>query len=295
MRSAGLVLGSIAVGWVTARIIVMVSAPVLEAPVLRRENYRNATLATARGIVILLTVLATESIRVLYAAFGFGSRDVSELRSAVFLGVMVYGFLGLVDDCLAVGADRGFRGHIGALLHGRVTSGMLKMIGGGAVAMLIVASPGFPSGRNIIVDGVLIAACANAGNLFDRAPARTIKIATLGFVPVWIALGAAAGPVAIVIGAGLGLIPEERNERAMLGDTGANPLGAVIGIGLVFGASATGRLIACGIALAINLAAERWSYSEIIENNAALRTLDGIGQSPQRRQWARRRAEARKG
>ena len=160
--------------------------------------------------------------------------------------------------------------------------------------MLIVASPGFPSGRNILVDGVLIAACANAGNLFDRAPARTIKVATLGFIPVVIVLGAAAGPIGIVIGAGLALIPEERSERAMLGDTGANPLGAVIGIGLVFGASSTWRLIACGIALAINLASERWSYSDIIENNSMLRTLDGIGQSPQRKEWARQRAEARR-
>lgn len=101
-------------------------------------------------------------------------------------------------------------------------------------------------------------------------------------------LGVAAGPIAIVIGAAIAMLPEEGSERAMLGDTGANPLGAVIGIGIVFGASSTGRLVACLIAVAINLAAERWSFSEIIESSAVLRFLDGIGQSPQRRAWARR-------
>lgn len=287
MKGVLIVAGSLLVGLLLARLMINVCRPVLEAPMLKRTNYRDRQIYTARGLVILLVTLGVESIRVAFASLGIGSKDVSELRSAVVLAVVVYGLLGLIDDCLAVGVDRGFRGHIAALMHGRLTSGMLKMIGGGAVAMLIVASPGFPAGRSIIVDGVLIAACANAGNLFDRTvPHDQGRVARFRG-----GCGDARScrwPDCDCDRCGGRDAPRGGSERAMLGDTGANPLGAVIGIGIVFGASSTGRLVACLIAVAINLAAERWSFSEIIESSAVLRFLDGIGQSPQRRAWARR-------
>lgn len=209
------------------------------------------------------------------------------LRGVVLIAVLGYGLLGLIDDCLAVGEDRGFRGHLRAFREGRLTSGMLKLLGGGAIAILLVSLPSFPRGRTLLLDGALVALCANVGNVFDRAPARTIKVGVLGFIPVVLVLQGAAGPIAVVIGAALAMIPEERSEKAMLGDTGANPIGAAIGIGLVFGASTTVRILALVVVVVINLAAERWSFSSVIERNGLLRALDGVGQSPTRQRWAR--------
>ena len=60
----------------------------------------------------------------------------------MLFAVFGFGFLGLIDDLAAVGEDRGFKGHLGALREGRVTTGLLKLVGGAAVAVVLVATPG---------------------------------------------------------------------------------------------------------------------------------------------------------
>src|SRR4029078_8164624 len=84
---------------------------------------------------------------------------------------------------------------------------------------------------------VLIALAANLGNLLDRAPGRTIKAAAIAYVPLAFVLGEGAGGVAIaaVMGAAFGLFPDDARERLMLGDAGANVIGAVLGLGVVLG------------------------------------------------------------
>ena len=155
----------------------------------------------------------------------------------MLFAVFGFGFLGLVDDLTAVGSDRGFKGHLGALREGRVTTGMLKLVGGGAVAVVLVATPGFKSGRTLIVDAMLIALAANLGNLLDRAPGRTIKFGLVAYVPIAIAIGTAPIGVAVapVMGAAFGLLGDDLHERLMLGDTGANVIGAVLGLAVVLG------------------------------------------------------------
>ena len=80
---------------------------------------------------------------------------------------------------------------------------------------------------------MLIALAANLGNLLDRAPGRTIKFGLVAYVPIAIVLGTAPIGVAIapVMGAALGLLGDDLRERLMLGDTGANVIGAVLGLG----------------------------------------------------------------
>ncbi len=103
-------------------------------------------------------------------AIGVGSETGLTLaRSEMLFAVFGFAFLGMIDDLAAVGEDRGFKGHLRALRHGRVTTGLLKLVGGAAVAVVLVATPGFKSGRTLIVDAMLIALAANLGNLLDRA------------------------------------------------------------------------------------------------------------------------------
>ena len=93
--------------------------------------------------------------------------------------------------------------------------------------------PGFKSGRTLIVDAVLIALAANLGNLLDRAPGRTIKFGLSPTCPIAIVIGTAPIGIAIapVMGAAFGLLGDDLHERLMLGDTGANVIGAVLGLG----------------------------------------------------------------
>ena len=133
-----------------------------------------------------------------------------------------------------------------------------------------------------MVDGVLttglVAGTANLLNLLDLRPGRAAKAgalaaaATLG--------GPAGGLVAGPLGATLAVLPADLGERVMLGDAGANPLGALLGLRLaaVDGRGARAALLAAVVAL--NLASERVSFTEVIEASPGLRELDRLGRRP---------------
>ena len=129
---------------------------------------------------------------------------------------------GAYDDLAGSGDRRGFRGHIGALRQGEVTTGAVKLGGIGLTGVVSAALAG-GSPADVILNAGLVAGGANLLNLFDLRPGRAIKVAAASG-----ALLGAAGQdsVAAPLGAGLALLPEDLGERAMLGDAGANALGA---------------------------------------------------------------------
>lgn len=267
-------------GLVAALLLERAAAPVLEAPALRRTNYRGHTLATAGGLVIVLAVLVVEAARTALAEFGFGEElSDSLLRSTVLFACFAFALLGLVDDLLGTEADRGFRGHLGALAQGRLTTGSMKLFGGGVVAIVLTAAPGDVSGRRLLADAALVALAANLGNLLDRAPGRTLKVGLLIYVPVAIAAGTTPVGLALapVVGAAAGLLPADLGERLMLGDTGANLLGAVLGLAVVLETGRPVRTVVLVALVVLNLAAERVSFTDVIDRTAGLRHLDRWG------------------
>ncbi len=267
-------------GVLAALLLERASAPVLSAPALRRTNYRGHELATSGGLVIVLAVLVVEAVRTALAEFGLGEelRD-SLLRSVVLFACFAFAFLGLIDDLLGTEDDRGFRGHLQALAQGRLTTGAMKLFGGGVVAIVLAAAPGEVSGRRLLADAALVALAANLGNLLDRAPGRTIKVGLLVYLPI--ALAAGTSPVGLalapVVGAAAGLLPADLGERLMLGDTGANLLGAVLGLAVVL---ETSRPVRTGVLIALvvlNAVSERVSFSRVIDATPGLRHLDRLG------------------
>ncbi len=276
----------ILVGVVTAWFLRLAGREILEFPALERTNYRGHPLPTAGGIIIVLTVLVIEAGRAIAGAIGIGDDPgLTVSRSLVLFAVFGFGFLGFVDDLLGGGGDRGFRGHMRALVQGRLTTGFVKLFGGAGVAVVLVASPGFASGRRLITDAVLIALAANFANLLDLAPGRLIKVAWVAYLPLAIVLGTGAVGVALapVMGAALALLPDDLGERLMLGDTGANVIGAVLGLGVVLGLGSgarTGVLIAL---IVLNVLAEVVSFSRVIDRVRPLRAFDRLGQRPERR------------
>jgi UDP-N-acetylmuramyl pentapeptide phosphotransferase/UDP-N-acetylglucosamine-1-phosphate transferase len=267
-------------GAAAALLLERAASPVLGAPALERTNYRGRALATGGGLIIVLAVLVVEAVRTALAEFGVGD-ELSDnlLRSTVLFACFAFAFLGLVDDLLGSETDRGFRGHLRALAHGRITTGALKLFGGGVVAIVLTAAPGDVSGRRLLADAALVALAANLGNLLDRAPGRTIKVGLLAYVPLAIAAGTSAIGLALapVVGAASGLLPADLRERLMLGDTGANLLGAVLGLGVVLEASRPVRTGVLLVLVGLNLVAERVSFSKVIDATPGLRHLDRLG------------------
>lgn len=258
--------------------------PMFAAPVLQRRNHRDVDVPVAAGVVLVAAVIAVEAV----LAVAEVARDElvvgSASRTLTLLLVLGFGLLGAFDDIAAHGDDRGFRGHLGAMAEGRLSTGGLKLLVGGLLAIVVVARSGAGSLVDLALGAALVALAANLGNLFDRAPGRTTKVSLLlGLVLVVLTPAVErellVGAV-IVLGAGAGLLAPDLREQLMLGDAGANVLGAAVGLGVVLTVGAVGEALVVAVLFALNVASERVSFSKVIASVAPLRALDLLGRRP---------------
>lgn len=242
-------------------------------PVLDRENLRGRHLPTAVGLCLVVAVIAVEGARSVVDPGTTGARLL------VLLAVVAFGFLGFLDDLIGDGGDRGLKGHVRAALRGRLTTGFVKLAGGAAIGLAIAAASYQGGVARTLVDGALIALAANIANLFDRAPGRTLKWALLVYAPLAIVAGADAPGTAVapVAGAAAALLHGDLRERFMLGDTGANALGAGLGTAAVLMLGPGARTIVAAALLALTLLSEVVSFSRIIQAVPPLRLLDRAG------------------
>ena len=228
-------------GLAAAVVLERTTREIFEQPVLARENYRGARLSTASGLLIVIAVIAVEGIRTIIELLGASDGATARYRLVVLATVVAFGALGFIDDALGDNNEKGLKGHVTAALHGRVTTGFIKLGGGASVALVVAGAALGGDGWRIVIDAALIALAANMGNLFDRAPGRTIKVGLIAYVPLLVVAGTSATglALAVVIGAAIGLLPADLGERSMLGDTGANALGAALGVAAVLTLSPT--------------------------------------------------------
>jgi UDP-GlcNAc:undecaprenyl-phosphate GlcNAc-1-phosphate transferase len=248
-----------------------------------RENYRGALLAFPLGAVLATAAL----VALAPLAFLDDRADLDLLEPGLrqwlpyLLGIA---FLGFLDDALgrgeAVTTPRGWRGHWAALRAGSLSTGAIKAVGALALAAYVVSGRGLEDWR-YLADVALLVLATNLFNLLDLRPGRAEKgLALLGaglclgawtFGPLEL-LGIFVGPV--LIGAWLTL-----GERAMLGDTGSNLIGAVAGIWLLTTLGPDGRLVALGVVLALTIYGELRSISQTIDSVPPLRWLDSLGRA----------------
>ena len=206
---------------------------------------------------------------------------------AAALAAVSAGALGGVDDLTEREGDRhvkGLRGHLTALRQGQVTTGALKIVGIGTGALL--SSLALPAGRQASASGralhhltgaALIAGSANLLNLFDLRPGRALKVAAgLGSV-IALAGGPGAPVAATAAGAAAAGLRDDLTERTMLGDTGANALGATLGAALAAHPSRTLRASALVVVVGLTLLSEKVSFSRVIEGAPVLDAVDQWG------------------
>lgn len=208
------------------------------------------------------------------------------------LATTAAGLLGGVDDLAGDSSSKGLRGHLGALRHGRLTTGSAKVLGlavsGLAAAALVDrrsrrAAGGHlstcgPGAVGTLLGGAVIAGSANLVNLLDLRPGRALKASQLASVALLVRPsrpGAAAAGAAL--GAAAALLGPDLREEAMLGDTGANAAGALLGAAFVERSGTRGRFVALAVLTALTLASERVSFTQVIESTPGLRELDALG------------------
>lgn len=263
-----------AVGWSMLR-------DTFAAPLFLRTNVRGAQVPVAVGVLLPIVLVAAAAVLVLADTAGWLELGETALRTTV-LGAAGFGLLGLLDDLGGDGSSRGFGGHLRALAERRLTTGAVKLFGGGAVALLVASAASDERPARLLADAALIALAANLANLLDRAPGRVAKAALLAAVPIGSVAGLddrLAGSVVVLAATAVLLRPDLR-EQLMLGDTGANVLGATLGLAVVLTAAPSTRSIVLAVVLVLNLASERISFSRVIDRTPPLRALDRLGRLP---------------
>ena len=276
---------ALVVGFLAGRLAWMTLHRTFDQDLFQRANVRGVMVPTACGLIVVVAALVVEGARVLAGGLGLGSRITeSGPRLGVLMVALAMGVAGLLDDIAGSGHARGFRGHVGEMVRGRLTTGGVKLVTGVAVAFVAVAAARPDASRSIGQlwgDAALVALAANLGNLLDRAPGRAGKAGLAVFLVLMIATLAdpALSGVAVVVGASAALLHDDIKERAMLGDTGANVLGGVLGLGVVIACSPGVRLVTLVVVLALNLVSEVVSFSRVIDAVPPLRYLDRAGRA----------------
>jgi UDP-GlcNAc:undecaprenyl-phosphate GlcNAc-1-phosphate transferase len=147
-----------------------------------------------------------------------------------FLAVVIsLTLLGIIDDLLGDGTVKGLKGHIIAIIRGDLSTGGIKLIIATAVGTLISffyhANPAY-----WFLYTLLFLLFINFINLLDLRPGRAIKTFLILMFPllllgrfeyIWIFIPLMASIPFYLKG--------EMKEQYMLGDTGANLMGGILG------------------------------------------------------------------
>ncbi|WP_433078032.1 hypothetical protein ACQP1P_36165 [Dactylosporangium sp. CA-052675] len=231
-------------------------------PKLARTNFRGRGVSLAGGPALAAGATAGAIVH------------RPEHAAASAIAGLGSGAVGLYDDLVGgrpEHAAKGFRGHLGALREGRVTSGLVKIAGVGVAGLAAAALLPRKRAVDVVLGAGVIAGAANLFNLLDLRPGRAIKAG----IAVGTPLGA-SGP----LGAAGALLPADLDEEIMLGDAGANALGALLGVAYTARTGTLGRLAALAGIVALTAASEKVSFTKVIEANPVLNRID---------QWGRRK------
>lgn len=290
-----------------------------------RTNFHGVTVSLRGGVAMAGASVASAAV----------ASALSDQPRAALGGVVASlggGLAGYIDDVDQGAHDggkvaKGLKGHLGALAHGQVTTGVIKIAGIGASALAASALVGSKAtsvgakAADLVLNTVLIAGTANLANLLDLRPGRALKATVLVAAPLSyfscagakapasgasvtsatasVASGASAAPSAKPVSpasasgasaqrllasglnaAAITALVEDLQETTMLGDTGANAAGALLGTSLAANDSWKLRLgTALGV-VGLILASEKVSFSKVIAANPALNWLDQLWRRP---------------
>ncbi len=241
---------------------------------LRRTNFRGQRIPFLAGLAF---VLGGEFF---YLCEWFLGGLHTSLAADYFLVTLGFGGLGLLDDLRGDRSVGGFKGHFRSLARGRLTTGAAKALGGGVIALtagFLLAYPRTP--LRVLLAALLIALSANSLNLLDLRPGRClfgffVGVAALtGFLWAHHALYAGLLPSAALAFAVI-LYPLDSAASVMLGDTGSNAFGAILGLAGAIFFPLLWQAVLVAALVAFHLWCERYSLSHVIEANPVLRRLD---------------------
>lgn len=318
-------------GWLVPSMVMRGLVPSLENSAAVVMNYRGKRVFSGLGLVwVVWAVVLLAASAIFDAASSLAEGSYGSVEMLLFDGPLTLSLyaiplmltvsalvFGMVDDVFGTPEDRGFRGHLRALLSGRLTTGGLKLLGIGTVAAVYgwyaadarAGAAGVSAPVVLIVWWIaatmVIALSANLLNLLDVRPGRALKAYsglavaagvafTLDAVAQFTRFEEAPGTLwtssdtlvtfgcllVVLLGPVAAVWRFDLGERGMLGDAGSNAMGAIVGY-LLAGSLPLPWLAAVAVVLlGLNALSERVSFSAIIERMSVLRALDRLGRLP---------------
>ena len=257
-------------GYLLTRAVLPFCLKIMTGFGLTANNYQGKSVPMPAGLIPATVFLFMVAISTIWFQ--------STVTWSIFAFCLILVCLGIADDLKGTSEHKGFRGHFKALFRGKITTGITKVAVGGLLAL---AAAWVLSEKRIdilAVNTLLIALSTNLINLMDLRPGRAIKIfLVMSLLLLWLGQCREIHWLIPLTGSVLAYCPCDLRAKGMLGDTGANLLGFVLGLALVEVLGIQGKIVVLGFLLAVHFYAEKFSISALIEERPWLKYLDELG------------------
>ncbi|MDW7673048.1 MAG: UDP-N-acetylmuramyl pentapeptide phosphotransferase [Bacillota bacterium] len=271
MNNIGAFFLSFLLGYMVAIAIVKPILSMLKEQSFVAKNFAGIDIPIGAGLVLVVGIVISS----LVWHTVIGSLSINFIY--LLVGINLMALLGLIDDLAGDKTNKGLKGHLKLLLQGKLSTGGLKALGGGFIA-LFLSLPYSNSIPILILNAVIIALAINFINLLDLRPGRAIKGFLFFIAMIIVAKGMAeASWLGLVIGVVIAYLPYDLKAVSMLGDTGSNVLGIILGATMIFSLGPYEKLIALAALVIVHIYAEYYSISKLIEGTSFLRILDRFG------------------
>jgi UDP-N-acetylmuramyl pentapeptide phosphotransferase/UDP-N-acetylglucosamine-1-phosphate transferase len=237
-----------------------------------RSNYAGRPLPTSYGLLLLLAALP-------FYLLSWLLPGASPYILQFMIVALAFTGLGFADDRWGDRSVGGLKGHFRKLLHEReMTTGALKALVGSWVGLVVSTMLIPPNLVELVLNAALIALTANAMNLIDTRPARSVVLFLVGtlIAGLFMARNLTGIPPALwaLPGAALAYLPVERSRRGMLGDAGSNLLGGTLGLSFALALGLWGKLLWVGLLIGFHWFTEKRSLNAYLKDRPLLRRLD---------------------
>lgn len=245
----------------------------MEKEICNAMNYRGKKIPAIGGMVFIPVQLVTVLLLML-------SHTGEQYENVSYIALILsMGFAGVIDDLIGDIKIKGLIKHIRSTLDGTITTGFIKALIGFTVSGIISIEI---SGTYIefILNVLIISLFANTINLLDLRPGRAVKtfiVLSAILLTVYVERLTEAASLLILFLTALIYMDYDLKEICMLGDTGANILGATLGYYSALFVGTVGKLVLLALLILLHAVTERLSITDLINNNSLLSYLDELG------------------
>lgn len=246
---------------------------------IRRKNYKGVHIPCTSGLAFSVYIVLICGFLILYNSVTYRLQPFTIDILSVLSGILSASYTGFIDDIEGDESHKGIKGHVSALLKLEFTSGVIKASTGFIIAFIISFSWDLGLAESIL-NGFIICLMQNFINLLDLRPGRAVK--TYGVLLFLSLLFAALKPVfsCVCISTFIVLLfylHYELNEKCMMGDTGSNTLGILLGIAIASSSGYAYKIIILIFLILTHIFSEKRSINSLIEKVRVLKYIDMIG------------------